>query len=151
LNARTGERIWHFQTTHHDIWDRDLPAPPNLITVKKDGKAIDAVAQVTKQGFIFVFDRVTGQPIFPIKEIKAQKSNLAGEVAWTTQPLRRTYTILNIINFAVCFLLHWSPQSFDFRLVHPSTGIRNGVTHRFFFLRIILFRFSMEPASVPKP
>ncbi|MEN9610957.1 MAG: hypothetical protein RLZZ628_1771 [Bacteroidota bacterium] len=87
LNARTGERIWHFQTTHHDIWDRDLPAPPNLITVKKDGKLIDAVAQVTKQGYIFVFDRVTGTPIFPIKEMKAQKSNLEGEIAWKTQPV----------------------------------------------------------------
>jgi quinoprotein glucose dehydrogenase len=87
LNARTGERIWHFQTTHHDIWDRDLPAPPNLITVKKDGKKMDAVAQVTKQGLIFVFDRVTGEPIFPIKEVKAQKSNLEGEIAWSTQPV----------------------------------------------------------------
>lgn len=87
LNARTGERLWHFQTMHHDIWDRDLPAPPNLITVKKGGKTIDAVAQVTKQGLIFVFDRVTGVPLFPIKEIKAPKSKLDGEVTWATQPV----------------------------------------------------------------
>lgn len=87
LNARTGERLWHFQTMHHDIWDRDLPAPPNLITVKKGGKTIDAVAQVTKQGLIFVFDRVTGVPLFPIKEIKAPKSQLDGEVTWATQPV----------------------------------------------------------------
>jgi quinoprotein glucose dehydrogenase len=87
LNARTGERLWHFQTTHHDIWDRDLPAPPNLMTIKKDGKTIDVVAQVTKQGQTFVFDRVTGQPIFPIKEIKAPKSSLDGEVALKTQPV----------------------------------------------------------------
>jgi quinoprotein glucose dehydrogenase len=87
LNARTGERLWHFQTIHHDMWDRDLPAPPNLITVKKDGKMIDAVAQVTKQGHIFVFDRVTGVPVFPIKEVKAPKSKLNGEVAWKTQPV----------------------------------------------------------------
>jgi quinoprotein glucose dehydrogenase len=87
LNARTGERLWHFQTTHHDMWDRDLPTPPNLITVKKGGKTIDAVAQVTKQGQVFVFDRVTGEPVFPIKEVKAPKSNLAGEIAWSTQPL----------------------------------------------------------------
>ena len=87
LNARTGERLWHFQTTHHDMWDRDLPAPPNLITVKKGGKMIDAVAQVTKQGQVFVFDRVTGVPIFPIKETKAPKSKLNGEVAWKTQPV----------------------------------------------------------------
>ena len=87
LNARTGERLWHFQTTHHDIWDRDLPAPPNLITIKKEGKTIDAVAQVTKQGQTFVFDRVTGTPIFPIKEVKAPKSKLNGEIAWKTQPV----------------------------------------------------------------
>jgi quinoprotein glucose dehydrogenase len=87
LNARTGERIWHFQTTHHDIWDRDLPAPPNLITIKKDGKTIDAVAQTTKQGYIFVFDRETGKPLFPIKEVKALPSKLEDEIAWPTQPL----------------------------------------------------------------
>ncbi len=86
LNARTGERLWHFQTMHHDVWDRDLPAPPNLLTVKKNGKSIDAVAQVTKQGLVYVFDRVTGESLFPIKEIKAPKSNLAGEVTWETQP-----------------------------------------------------------------
>ena len=87
LNVRTGERIWHYQTMHHDIWDRDLPAPPNLITIKKGGKTIDAVAQVTKQGYIFVFDRVTGVPLFPIKEVKAPKSDLKGEVTWKTQPV----------------------------------------------------------------
>jgi quinoprotein glucose dehydrogenase len=87
LDARTGKRIWHFQTTHHDIWDRDLPAPPNLITVKQNGKLIDAVAQITKQGYVFVFDRVTGAPIFPINEIVAPKSDLIGEEAWPTQPV----------------------------------------------------------------
>ncbi len=68
LDARTGKRLWHFQTVHHDIWDKDLPAPPNLITVKHKGKSIDAVAQVTKSGHVFVFDRVTGKPLFPIEE-----------------------------------------------------------------------------------
>ncbi|MBL7814842.1 MAG: PQQ-binding-like beta-propeller repeat protein [Saprospiraceae bacterium] len=87
LNARTGERIWHYQTMHHDVWDRDLPAPPNLLTVKKNGKNIDAVAQVTKQGYVFVFDRVTGESIFPIKEVKAPASDLPGEVTWATQPI----------------------------------------------------------------
>jgi len=86
LDAKTGKRLWHFQTTHHDIWDRDLPAPPNLIQVKKNGKIIDAVAQVTKQGFVFVFDRVTGKPLFPIIEKRVGKSNLKGEVSWPTQP-----------------------------------------------------------------
>jgi quinoprotein glucose dehydrogenase len=86
LDAKTGKRLWHFQTTHHDIWDRDLPAPPNLIQVKKNGKWIYAVAQVTKQGFVFVFDRVTGKPLFPIQEKKVGKSNLLGEKTWPTQP-----------------------------------------------------------------
>ena len=71
LDANTGKRLWHFQTTHHDIWDRDLPAPPNLITVVKNGKKIDAVAQITKQGYVFVFDRVSGKPLFPIVEKKS--------------------------------------------------------------------------------
>jgi quinoprotein glucose dehydrogenase len=87
LNARTGKRLWHFQTTHHDMWDRDLPAPPNLVTLKKEGKTIDAVAQITKQGYVFVFDRVTGKPLFPIKEVPVAASELAGEKAWLTQPV----------------------------------------------------------------
>lgn len=87
LNAKTGKLIWHFQTTHHDMWDRDLPSPPNLITVKHNGKMVDAVAQTSKQGYIYLFDRVTGKPLFPIQEIPAPKSDLAGEVAWPTQPV----------------------------------------------------------------
>ncbi len=86
LNAKTGKLLWHFQTTHHDIWDRDLPAPPNLITVTRNGKKIDAVAQITKQGFVFIFDRVTGKPLFPIQERKVNTTALPGEQAWKTQP-----------------------------------------------------------------
>jgi quinoprotein glucose dehydrogenase len=87
LNAATGERIWHFQTVHHDIWDRDLPAPPTLLTVKKDGEAVDAVAQITKSALIFLFDRETGEPLFPIEEQPVLASDLKGEVASTTQPI----------------------------------------------------------------
>lgn len=87
LDARTGKRLWHFQTTHHDLWDKDLPAPPNLITIKQNGKSIDAVAQVTKQGLVFVFDRVTGKPLFPIKETPVPTNALAGEHPWLTQPI----------------------------------------------------------------
>ncbi len=65
LNAETGERIWHFQGVRHDIWDRDFPSPPTLVTVNRDGKEIDAVAQTTKQGFVYLFDRVSGKPLFP--------------------------------------------------------------------------------------
>ncbi|MFZ9046619.1 MAG: PQQ-binding-like beta-propeller repeat protein [Cyclobacteriaceae bacterium] len=87
LDARTGERIWHFQTTHHDIWDRDLPAPPNLMTLTQEGKRIEVVAQVTKQGYVFVFDRKTGAPIFPIEEMPFPASKLQGEKTWPTQPI----------------------------------------------------------------
>jgi len=86
LNARTGERIWHFQFVHHDIFDRDAPAPPNLLTVAHNGKKIDAVAQVTKQGYVFLFDRETGEPLFPIEEVPAPPSDVPGEEAWPTQP-----------------------------------------------------------------
>ena len=67
LNAQTGERIWHFQAVRHDIWDRDFPASPVLLTVKRDGKDIDAVAQTTKQGFVYLFDRTNGAPLFPVE------------------------------------------------------------------------------------
>ena len=87
LNAETGERIWHFQFVHHDILDRDAPAPPNLITVTHDGEKIDAVAQVTKQGFVFLFNRETGEPLFPIEEVRAPPSDVPGEEAWPTQPI----------------------------------------------------------------
>jgi quinoprotein glucose dehydrogenase len=86
LDARTGKRIWHFQTVHHDLWDRDLPAPPNLLTVTRNGKTMDAVAQITKTGFVFVFDRETGEPLFPVEERPVPASDLQGEEAWQTQP-----------------------------------------------------------------
>ena len=75
-----------YKRQHHDIWDRDLPAPPNLITVTRNGTQIDAVAQITKQGFVFIFDRVTGKPLFPIQERKVNTVALPGEQAWKTQP-----------------------------------------------------------------
>lgn len=87
LDANTGERIWHFQFTHHDIWDRDPPAPPNLLMVARNGKKIPAVAQVTKQGYVYVFDRITGKPLFDIAELPVPASTLDGEKAWPTQPI----------------------------------------------------------------
>ncbi|MEX0772646.1 MAG: PQQ-binding-like beta-propeller repeat protein [Balneolales bacterium] len=86
LNANTGERIWHYQTLRHDLWDYDLPAPPNLVTIEKDGEQIDAVAQITKQGLIFVLDRDTGEPLFPVEERPVPASDIEGEEAWPTQP-----------------------------------------------------------------
>lgn len=86
LDARTGKRLWHFQTVHHDLWDRDLPAAPNLVRVMHDGKRVDAVAQITKSGFVFLFDRESGNPLFPIEERAVPASDLDGEQAWRTQP-----------------------------------------------------------------
>ena len=86
LDAATGKRKWHFQTVHHDIWDRDLPAAPNLMTVTHGGVRVDAVAQITKAGFVYLFDRQTGTPLFPIEERKVPASDLNGESAWATQP-----------------------------------------------------------------
>ena len=86
LDARTGRRLWHFQTVHHDLWDRDLPAAPNLVTVTRDGRRVDAVAQIAKSGFVFLFDRQSGAPLFPIEERAVPPSDLPGEQAWPTQP-----------------------------------------------------------------
>jgi len=87
LDAVTGKLRWYFQFTHHDVWDRDLPAPPNLVTVNRNGKKIDAVAQVTKQGFVYVFDRDSGKPLFDIQEQKVPVDGLEGEVLSPTQPI----------------------------------------------------------------
>jgi len=87
LDAATGKLIWHFQTVHHDVWDRDPPTAPVLVTVKKDGRTIPAVAQVTKSGFIFLLDRLTGQPLYPVEERPvADSSELKGERLSPTQP-----------------------------------------------------------------
>jgi quinoprotein glucose dehydrogenase len=86
LDAATGHYKWHFQTVHHDLWDYDLPSPPNLVTVKHDGKDVDAVAQVSKQGFVYVLNRETGVSLFPIEERKVPASNIPGEQAFPTQP-----------------------------------------------------------------
>lgn len=88
LDAGTGRRRWHFQTVHHDLWDRDIPCPPNLITVKKNGKMVDAVSQATKDGYIFLLDRETGKPLFPVKEVPTPSAAaLPGDTPWPTQPV----------------------------------------------------------------
>ena len=86
LNVKTGERLWHFQITHHDIWDFDLPAAPVVADIVVEGKPRKVVAQVTKMGYLFVFDRITGEPIWPVIERKVPPSTLKGEVASPTQP-----------------------------------------------------------------
>jgi quinoprotein glucose dehydrogenase len=86
LDARTGKRLWHFQLVHHDLWDYDTTAAPQLLTVMHEGKAVDVVAQSSKQGFLYVFDRVTGKPLWPIEERPVPKSLMPDEQAWPTQP-----------------------------------------------------------------
>ena len=108
LNATTGERVWHFQTVHHDIWDRDLPAAPNLVTVRHNGRRLDGVAQITKSGHVFLLDRETGRPLFPVEEQPVPPSDLKGEVASATQPVplkpppfaRQTFTEADVTNIS---------------------------------------------------
>ncbi len=87
LDANTGQRLWYFQGVHHDIWDRDFPSPPSLVTVRSHGKQVDAIAQPTKQGCLFLFDRTTGQPLFPIEEKPFPASTAPDEKASPTQPI----------------------------------------------------------------
>jgi quinoprotein glucose dehydrogenase len=86
LDARTGQRLWHQQLVHHDLWDYDLPQAPKLLTIRQDGRARDVVAQATKHGFLFVFDRKTGEPIWPIEERPVPQSDVPGEHTSQTQP-----------------------------------------------------------------
>jgi quinoprotein glucose dehydrogenase len=87
LNAATGKLVWYYQMVHHDLWDYDLPAQPLLITVRRAGRSVAAVAQVTKMGFVFVLDRATGKPLFQVEERPVPQSNVPGEVTWSTQPI----------------------------------------------------------------
>ena len=106
LEALTGDYLWHYQIVHHDLWDRDLPANPNLVTLYKDKDTIDAVAQITKHGYVFIFDRENGQPIFPIEEVAVPQHALPGEEPWPTQPIptlpepfaRQKFTIDEVTN-----------------------------------------------------
>jgi quinoprotein glucose dehydrogenase len=87
LDANTGKKLWHFQATRHDLWDSDFSAPPILLTVNSNGRRVDAVAATNKWGFIYIFNRVTGEPLFPIKEIKVPASTVPGEMTSSTQPV----------------------------------------------------------------
>ena len=100
LDAETGRRHWHYQVVHHDIWDYDLPAQPALITVQRNGRPVDAVAQVTKQSFVFLLDRETGQPLFPVEEMATPPSKIPGEELWPTQPVPLKPPPLSRVNFA---------------------------------------------------
>lgn len=109
LDARSGKYLWHFQEIRHDIWDLDLPAPPNLVTITREGKRVDAVAQVTKLGNTLLLDRITGKPIFPFRLRKAPASGLGGEQTWPYQPdielpqpfSRQTFTTAEVTNLSM--------------------------------------------------
>jgi quinoprotein glucose dehydrogenase len=88
LDAKTGARRWHFQLTHHGLWDYDPPGPPVLVRFQHAGRPVDAVVQLTKQGFAFTFDRVTGKPVWPIEERPVPASDVPGEQSWPTQPVQ---------------------------------------------------------------
>ena len=108
LDANTGKRLWHYQLVHHDLLDKDLPTPPVLVTVRQKGMTIDAVAQGTKNGLLFVFDRVSGEPLWPIHELPIAQSELPEEPTWPTQPVptkpppltRQTYTLADVSNIS---------------------------------------------------
>jgi quinoprotein glucose dehydrogenase len=128
LDARTGKRLWHFQTVHHDLWDYDLTAAPQLLTVTHKGKRIDAVAQATKSGFLFVFDRVTGEPLFPIEERPVPPSPMPGEQAWPTQPFPAGLPItarqrLTADDLAEVFLTPDERSAWQARIAGDRTGL----------------------------
>jgi quinoprotein glucose dehydrogenase len=110
LDARTGERIWHYQTVHHDLWDMDNPSAPVLVTINGENGKQDAVVQMTKMGLIFVLDRDTGEPIFPVDEVPVPPSTIPGEEAWPTQPIPRLPVSVNRTSMTVEDLDNTSPE-----------------------------------------
>lgn len=122
LDARTGKRIWHYQLVRHDIWDRDPPAPPNLITINRDGKKIDVVTQITKTGHIFVFDRETGKPVFDINEMPVPQSSIQEEEAWPTQPIPSVPASVSRLSISESELNTYSPDYDSLRQVFNQTN-----------------------------
>ena len=125
LRARTGERAWHFQAVHHDIWDYDLPCPPVLVSVKRDGKRVDAVAQTMKVGHLFLLDRETGEPLFPVEERPVPRSDLPGEASWPTQPFPTRPPPYARQRFTEAEVTDLSPASRD-AILKQLRGMRTG-------------------------
>jgi quinoprotein glucose dehydrogenase len=127
LNARTGKRLWHFQTVHHDLWDYDLTAAPQLVTVNHKGKSIDAVTIATKQGFLFAFNRVTGEPLWPIEERPVPLSDMPEEKSWPTQPFPTVLPPFNRQNVTINdinpYLTAEERESWKIRLAEAKTGL----------------------------
>lgn len=114
LDAETGKYIWHFQVSHHDLWDYDLPTPPILVTIKKEGNPVDAVVQLSKQGWIMIFDRETGKPLFPIEERKVAQSKMSDEFSSPTQPFASKPAPLARHHFDTSLITDISVESHDY-------------------------------------
>ena len=125
LDARTGKRIWHFQTIHHDLWDYDLVTGPKLLTVRHGGKMVDIVAQPGKTGFLYVFNRVTGEPLWPIEERPVPKSDVPGEQSWPTQPVPTKPPPFGVQKFTVDQINPYLDQSDRHRILDVMAGARN--------------------------
>ncbi|MBT9329721.1 PQQ-binding-like beta-propeller repeat protein [Paracidobacterium acidisoli] len=126
LDANTGKLIWHFQDVHHDIWDRDFPSPPALITVRSHGRSIDAVAQTSKQGFVFLFDRVTGKPLFSIQERPFPPSVVPGEKTSPTQPIPLAPAPYARQRLTADMLTTRTPEAHAWALDHFRTFVSDG-------------------------
>ncbi len=126
LDASTGKRLWHFQGVHHDIWDRDFPSPPALFTLQRDGQSIPALAQTTKQGYLWVFNRLTGQSLFPIHEHPFPPSTVPGEVTSPTQPVPDAPEPFGRQLLTENMLTTRTPQAHDWALTTFRTFRSNG-------------------------
>ncbi len=123
LNAETGERVWHFQTVHHDLWDRDMPCPPNLVTVEHEGRMVEAVAQATKDGYVFLFDRDTGTPLFEVEEVPVPTSPaLPGEQPWPTQPVPTKPAPFTVQELTEANLTNRTPEAHAYALERFSNS-----------------------------
>ncbi len=110
VDGATGKRVWHFQMVHHGLWDYDLPAAPNLVDIVVDGEPIKAVAQVSKQGFVYVFNRLTGEPVWPIMERAVPQSTVPGERASPTQPFPTKPAPFEEQGFSDATLINFTPE-----------------------------------------
>jgi quinoprotein glucose dehydrogenase len=127
LRADSGKYLWHFQTVHHDLWDYDLPCPPVLATLTRNGKKVDAVAQVTKTGFVFVLDRDTGKPLFPVEERPFPASTLPGETAARTQPVPQKPPALVRQRFTEADVTDISPEAHEDVLKRFRAAVSSGI------------------------
>ena len=127
LDAKTGERVWHFQTVHHDLFDYDLPAAPILIDITVDGRDIKALAQLTKQSFVFVLDRATGEPVWPIEERAVPASTVPGEIASPTQPFPTKPPAVERQGLAIDDLIDFTPElrAEAVELVKATSSVRS--------------------------